>query len=223
MRPKQERRHDAEVAAASANRPEEVFVLARACGDQVAGGQQDVGLEQIVEGQPELASQVAHATAKCQPGDPGRPEDARRDGEPERVSRVIEIGQGAARLYPHGPLVRVDPDPAQASEVDDESVVDRPEARAMVAAPSDRDLQSEVDPELERQPDVSDIDWPGDERRPSIHGGIEHSPRIVVARVVAPDHLSSEACLQRGEGRLVERRGSKRRCHVTPPLSGHRR
>ena len=46
---------DAEIAAAAAQRPEQVGVLLLAGGDEAAVGQHDVGLEQIVDGQAVLA------------------------------------------------------------------------------------------------------------------------------------------------------------------------
>ena len=130
-------------------------------------------------------------------------------------SRSARVQPGSTRTVLS---VWVYTDPAQPSEVDDETVINGREARAMVAAASNRDLQAVVDPETESRLDVTDIDWPGDERRPPIHGGVEHAPRIVVARVVAPDQLSSEARLQRGEGRLVERRmfEAPSPCHASP-------
>src|SRR6266508_956167 len=76
-----------------------------------------------------------------------------------------------------------------------EAVVDAPEARTVVTAAADGDPEASVDPELELRLDVADIHRSGDEGGPSIH---------------------------RGDGHIVERPISKRRCHVTPPLSGYR-
>ena len=52
MRPEQEARHDAKIAAAAAERPKEVGVFGFAGGDETAVGEDHIGLEQIVEARP---------------------------------------------------------------------------------------------------------------------------------------------------------------------------
>ena len=68
-----ERRDHAEVAAAAPQRPEQVWVLGCAGGDEPAVGQYDVGREQVVDRSARTAaSQVADAAAQRQAANAGR-------------------------------------------------------------------------------------------------------------------------------------------------------
>ena len=66
---KLERGHDAEVAAAAAQRPEQIGMLARAGVHLRAIGQHHVGADQVVDREPEAARQVADAAAEREPAD----------------------------------------------------------------------------------------------------------------------------------------------------------
>jgi hypothetical protein len=59
-----ERGDDAEIAAAAAQRPEQVAVRGRAGRDERPVGEHDVGFEQVVDGQAETPGQVADAAAE---------------------------------------------------------------------------------------------------------------------------------------------------------------
>ena len=109
--------------------------------DELAGCEHDVRLDQVVDRQPVRPTQVADPAAECQAGDPGRPGDTRRQGEPERMGRMVDVGQHAARLDPDGARVGINPDPLEPAEVDDQTVVDRAEAGPVVAASADGDQQ----------------------------------------------------------------------------------
>ena len=56
--------HDAEVAAASPQRPQKVGVLAFACGHEAAVGQDHVGLDEIVDRESILPGEVAVAAGE---------------------------------------------------------------------------------------------------------------------------------------------------------------
>ena len=75
----------------------------RTRGDEPAVGEDDVGLEQIVDREPVLARQVAGAAAQRQPGHAGAADDPERHGEAEGVRRVVDVRGAATRLHPHGP------------------------------------------------------------------------------------------------------------------------
>ena len=90
-----ERGDDAEVAAAAAQRPEEIGVLLLVRRDEAAVGEHDVGLEQIVDGQAELAGEMADAAAEGDAADAGGGDDAARRGQTEGVRGVVQIAQQA--------------------------------------------------------------------------------------------------------------------------------
>ena len=66
MEPEQERGHNPEVAAAAADRPEELRVALGIGRDELARCQDDVRLEEAVDGQAEAAAQVADAATEGQ-------------------------------------------------------------------------------------------------------------------------------------------------------------
>jgi len=70
-----ERRRDAEIAAAASDRPEQVVVLGLAGPHRPAIGGDHVGREQVVDGQPISAGQVADAAAQCETADAGGRDD----------------------------------------------------------------------------------------------------------------------------------------------------
>src|SRR5206468_5265468 len=89
---------DAEVPAASPQRPEEVRVAGLAGVHEAAVGQDDVRAEQVVHGEPEAARQVADAAAEGQPGHAGGGEEARGRGHAERDGGVVDVAPGAAAV-----------------------------------------------------------------------------------------------------------------------------
>ena len=192
--PKQERCDDAEVAAATADRPEELCVRGRACRDKLAGGQ---------AGRRLRADCRASARA-CESG--GR----RHRQAPGRRSRSSRRCPSGRRARTRGSRGRGRPGysparPAQSS-ASGSTRMPRSRPRSMTRPsstvpkpapwwppPRTAIFRSWSIPKRSAVRMSRDIDRPGDRRRPSIHGSVEHSPRVVVARVLPPDHLSSEA------------------------------
>ena len=74
MQPEVESRDDAEVAAAAAQRPEQLVV----CLDHLAGRSDDLRPDEVVAGQAVLGRQVPDAATEREPSDAGRADDARR-------------------------------------------------------------------------------------------------------------------------------------------------
>ena len=141
MRLEQEARHHAEVAAAATQRPEEIGVLILAGGDKAAVGEDHIGFEQVVDREPVLAREIPRAAAQGQARDAGARDDAERDREAERVSRMIDVARRAARFDPHGLRGRIYANTFHLGQVDDESIVAAAQARAAVATAADRDEQ----------------------------------------------------------------------------------
>ena len=84
VEPEMELGDDAEVAAAAPQTPEEVGVLVGRRGDDPAVGGDDLGLEQVVAHEAELALEPAAAAAEREARDPGR----RRPGRPSPRGRA---------------------------------------------------------------------------------------------------------------------------------------
>ena len=92
--------HDAEVAAASAQAPEEVGVLGLARLDELAVGGHQVDGQQLVDREPVLAHDPADAAAEREPGDPGVGDDPAGRREPERLRLAVELAPEHAGLGP---------------------------------------------------------------------------------------------------------------------------
>ena len=95
-------RHDAEVAAAAAQRPEQVGVLGRAWHAPAAPSASTTSAaRQRVDRQPVLAHQPADAAAEREPADAGVGDLAGRDGEPVLLRRGVELAEQRAAADPH--------------------------------------------------------------------------------------------------------------------------
>ena len=87
---------DAEVAAAAAQAPEQVGVLVVGRGHDAAVGGHDLGLDQVVAREAELALEPPAAAAEGEAGDAGAGHAPAGDGEPVLLGRGVELAPGAA-------------------------------------------------------------------------------------------------------------------------------
>jgi hypothetical protein len=122
-----ERGRDAEVAAAAAQRPEEVGVLVGARGDDRAVGRDDLGPEQAVGREAMLAREPPHTAAERVAGDA---DGRRRAGEGREAARRGRSDDGAplrARADARDPPIRVDEDRRHRRRVHDDPAIERHE------------------------------------------------------------------------------------------------
>ncbi len=134
-----EGRHDAEVAAAAANRPEEVGVLVRAGTQDITVGGDDLDGEQVVDRQPKLAREPAHPAAERQTGDAGVGDHAGRYRQAVSLGRAVKITEQGASPSASDAGDRIDGDLLHGGEIDDETAVARAVPRCGVASPTDGD------------------------------------------------------------------------------------
>jgi hypothetical protein len=85
-----QRGHHPEVAATSAQCPEQLGVLLPAGGDELAVGGHHVRREQAVAGQAALAQQPADPAAEGEASDASAGYQAAGDGQAERLGLVVE-------------------------------------------------------------------------------------------------------------------------------------
>ena len=191
MEPEQERRHDPEVAAAAADRPEEVRVALGVGRDQLARRKNDVRLDQAVDREAVVATQIADAA----PRSGRRSRSCRRcqsGAQAEGMRRVIDVGEDAAGLDAGRSSDGVDPNALELPEVDDQPVVAssrsrprggrRPERRSAGRAPSE--------PTAALTSPAST--GSGDQRGSSVDRAVVDPPGIFVVRVVRPDERAAE-------------------------------
>ena len=91
MQTKLQRRHDAEVAAPSANGPEQIGIFVVVGANDMPVGQNDLDAEQIVERHTELRHQPSDAAAEGQSCDSGRRYDPAGRRKPVRLCFPIEM------------------------------------------------------------------------------------------------------------------------------------
>ena len=187
MRAELERRHDAEVAAAAAQRPEQVGVLLGARVHLRAVGEHDVGADQAVDRQAVAPRQVAEAPAEREPADARGRDDPRRRRAAVLGGRAVDLAPGAAAADADGLGRRVHQDVAQAREVDDDAVVDDPEAAAVVAAAAHGERRVVGAREGDGARDVLGARAADDQRGTPVDHAVVHGAGLVVAWIVRAD------------------------------------
>ena len=118
MQLEQERRHNAKVAAATAQCPVEVCVVIRADPAKFAVGCDDVHFEHVVDRHTEAPAKPTKAAAQCQATNAGVRNRARGRNQAVRHCLMIEFAQQAATSYAGGLGGAVDPRVAQSRKVD---------------------------------------------------------------------------------------------------------
>ena len=91
-----ELRHDAEVAAAAAQPPQQLRVLGLAGVDEPPVRGDDVGGDQVVAREAELAHRPADAAAEREPGDAGARHEPAGRREAVRLRLVVDVGPDRA-------------------------------------------------------------------------------------------------------------------------------
>ena len=178
-----ERGHHAEVAAATAESPEEVAIGVLARGDDLAGRQHHLGRQQVVDGHPVFAHQPRDPAPERETRDPGGGDDAARGREPEGARGTVELADRDAPLRPDRGSARIDVDPLHQREVDHQPTVgDRPAGDIMAAA-AHRDLQSLAPAEVDRVHDVRRVHAARDHGRMPVDQPVVHAPDLIVTAV----------------------------------------
>ena len=181
--PELERRHHAEVGAGAADAPEELGLLLLARPDRAAVGGHELDGTQVVDRQPEVPLQPAHAAAERQAGDTRVADHPDRADEAVRLGGDIELAEERAAVRPGDALLRVDGHPAHRREVDDETAFRRRVAGRAVAAGSDGDLEIVLTPEPDRRRNVRDAHRADEQRGPPVEHRVPDAPRLVVGVV----------------------------------------
>ena len=190
VQPELERRDDAEVAAAAADRPEQVVVLVLAGGELRPVGGDDLRRDEVVAGQADAARQVADPAAEREAADAGRRDDPAGRRQPVLVGRVVEGAPGRPALGSRRPLAGIDVDALHADEVDHDGVVARPEPGNAVRASAHGDREPVLARVVHRRDDVVGVGAAHDHARPPLDHRVVDLARLVVPRVLGSDGLA---------------------------------
>jgi hypothetical protein len=195
-----ERGDDAEVPAPAAQGPEQVTVGALAGGHERPVREDHVGGEDVVHGEAEAPGQVADAAPERQAGHPGGGQEAGRGGHAERDRRVVDVSPGAAGVRADRVILRVDRGAAQQRQVDDQGAVPHREARRVVAAAADGDLDAVLTREPHAGDDVGGVAAARDGGRVLVDHAVVDGARLVVPGIPGRDQVAAH-----GGGQLLIR------------------
>jgi hypothetical protein len=110
-----------------------------------------------VDREAERSGQVPDAAAQRQAADTGRRDDPERRRQAERGRRVVDFAEQRSAEHLRSGVLRVDDDTPEQREIDHETVVDAPEAGAVVAAAADGDIQARFAAGLHGRDHVSNV------------------------------------------------------------------
>src|SRR5581483_3926344 len=133
---------DAEVAAAPADRPEEIRMAVAVDLEDAAVGGDDLGAEQVVDRQTVLAREVAGTAADRQPADPDGRRVAEADREPMRCGGLCDLTRREAARCVRDALTGIDLEGGKAGQVEHDPALARAVAGEAVAAAADGELES---------------------------------------------------------------------------------
>src|SRR5690606_35547320 len=196
MEPVGEGGDDAEVAAAAAQRPEQVGVLARRGVHLPPVGEYEVGGFQVVRGQPVVVAQPAEPAAEGVPGDAGVADHAAGGGQPVRLRGGVEVGPGRAAVAGHPAAGGVDVDQPQAAQVDHEAAVGHGRAGGAVAAAAHGDLQVLLPAVGDRGGHVVGAVAPYDHGGAAVDGAVPDLPDDLVLGVPRGEHAPGASLAQ---------------------------
>ena len=108
MEPELEGRDDPEVRAGAAQAPEKLGMLIRRRADDPAVRGDELDGEQVVEGQPELPHQPAHAASEREARDAGVRHDSHGADEPVLLCGRVQLAEQRTSADARGLRLRVD-------------------------------------------------------------------------------------------------------------------
>ena len=190
--PEGEAGDDAEVAAATPQRPEQVGMRVRGDLDYLAAGQDELQGDEVVAGQAVLAGEPADAAAQRQAGHAGLGHDPGRDDEPVRRGGRVDVAEQAAAARVHQLAFGIDGHLAQAGQVDGQAAVRHGLAGHVVAAAADRGREPVLAGHGDRGHHVLGAGAAQDQAGTPVDHGVPDQPRLFVVRVVGADDVALE-------------------------------
>ena len=187
MQPELELGDHAEISAAATDGPEQVGVVAWTGAQDPTVSDDDLGGQQIVDGQPGLAAQPPHTPAEGQSAHTGMTHQARRYREAMGLGRGIEVAQQRTTLNPCCLAFGVHDNTIERAQIDDQTVIANRMTRETVRTTTNGNRQSQRSSRPERRHDVSSRAATNDDRWSPIAVGIPRLTRLVVACILGAD------------------------------------
>ena len=184
-----QRGHHAEVAAAAAQRPQQVGLRVGAGGHAPPVRQHDFGAEQVVRSEAARAAERAIATAQAQAGHADRTAVAHcRDQVVGAGGGGHVLGPGAARDGGHERF-RVHRNVPHPGEVDDQPIVAQGAPRPVVAAAANRQCEAVAPGGAHGRLYVLGLPAERDYRRVAAHGAVPDAAARLVEFVTRQSHI----------------------------------
>ena len=185
--------HQAQIAAAAAQAPEQVGVVGGARRQQAAVGGDDVGRQEIVDDETALAHQPAETAPEREAGNPRRRDLTPGRGQAERLRLVIEIAPRHAGLRRHRAPLPIDPDALHRRQVDHEPAVADGVAGDVVTAAAHGDQQLVGPREIDGGEHVGRTGAPRDQGGLAVDRAVPDTAGGVVAGVTGLQQRTTKA------------------------------
>jgi hypothetical protein len=203
--------NDRVVAAATAERPEEILASVGVDGDRLAGRGDQLDRPHVVAGEPEPTPEPAHPTAERVADHADVDRGARQRAEAVRRGGLAQLEHPDPGLDPSGPRDGIDLDASHALRLDQDRVDERTERHRRVARPLGRDAETIGGGEADRRHHVVGTLHQGDRRGLLVGRQIPGRARIVPVTVVGGHHLAGDRQLTEvGHGGEARRSPKKR-------------
>ena len=204
---------DPEVAAAPAQRPQEVGILLGVRSDELSLGGHDVGSDDVVARESVLSHEPADAAAECEPADACDRVDSAGRGEPESLRGMIDLTPRASSLRADTAGDGIDPRTPHRPQVDDEPTLAGGGAGDVVAGAANRGANLVRTRPLHAGDHVRDVDAARDHRRVALDVGVPELAYLVVRLRLRLQQLASKlraklAGERARNGRLCHRFGA---------------
>ena len=206
VQPELELGHDAEVAAAAAQAPEQLRVAGLVDTQPLALGRDQLVRRDVVARQPEPAREPAHPAAERQPADAGVGHVAGGRGQSMLHRGAVERAEERPALHPRAAALGIDTDAAHRGQVDLEPVLRDAEAEHAVPAAAHADLEVLLAAVADRLGHVVRARAADDRPRPAVDHGVPHRPGLVVSGS-AFDEEAALGLSTDHRGIIPERRG----------------
>ena len=187
-----EGRHDAEIAAAAAQRPEQVRIVGGIGLAEHAVRGDHIGRDQVIDREPVLAHQPAQPAAERQTSDARVGDRASCGGESEHLGLAVQFAPEHTALGSHRSALRVHTNALHWRHVDDEAAVVGAVARRAVATAAHRDAETMNPREIHRALHIGNAGAARNQRRPPIDVAVPHPARHVVASMPRLDQLAAK-------------------------------
>ena len=199
VQPELELGHDAEVAAAAAQRPEQVRVLGRTRPDTAPVGQHDLGRLEVVDREPVHPAEPSPAAAECQPADTRVADCAGRDRQTVLLGGGVELPERGAPADADPAGRRIDHDVVDQAQIDHHTALGHRGTPVAVPAAADGHLEPGVlgVPQCDRN--IVRPGAPRDDGGPPVDVAVPHRPRLVVPLVARQQHRAVHRRTQRGD------------------------